>query len=321
MSTPATAALSDAASATGSGNGTSGTGGVGTGSSGAQTGTGTAGTSGAAVTGFWSTWDKPEQKETRDWVANKAYADPFVLAKSARDWETQAATLRAGKGYPTQTRNADGTFGPPDPNAVKAWNALVGVPETPDKYDIPLPENNPYPMFKNFMAEELHKAGVPAAMAPILAKGYEAAVGKMETQLREAENAQSAEALVQLQGSWGAQYQERMALAARGKEWLAKEAGGLDDLQLRTLESVLTTPKFLTAMWKIGAGNREASFAGGDHPPGFTGGAAEAQARLDQIMADRSAGKISDFQWRGGVEKEVVELANKIANGMAPPNG
>ena len=88
------------------------------------------------ATGFWSTWDKPEQKETRDWVANKAYADPFVLAKSARDWETQAATLRAGKGYPTQTRNPDGTFAPPDPNAVKAWNALVGVPETPDKYDI-----------------------------------------------------------------------------------------------------------------------------------------------------------------------------------------
>ena len=103
-------------------------------------------------------------------------------------------------------------------------------------------------------------------------------------------------------------------IGARGKR-------GLDDLQLRTLESVLTTPKFLAAMWKIGAGNKEAGFAGGDHPGGFTGGASEAQARFNQIQIERAAGKISDFQWRNGIEKEALDLAQRIANGMAPGNG
>jgi len=301
MSTPASQALADSTT---------------------QQTTTTATTTQANPNGFWKDWTAPELKETRDWVANKNYSDVQTLAKSARDWETQAATLRAGKGYPTQTRNADGTFGPPDPNAVKAWNALVGVPETPDKYDIPVPENNPYPQFKTFMAEELHKVGVPAAMAPALARGYEAAVAKMEAQIREQENTQSAEALARLKDEWGANYQERMAFAARGKAWLAQEAGGLSDLQLRVMESVLTTPKFLSAMWKIGSGNREASFAGGDHPSGFTGGVSEAQARMDQLTAERSAGKISDLQWRDIVKPggEYDQLRDKIVNGMAAGN-
>ena len=311
MGTPATQALADAAS----------TGTVGTAAPGA--GAAPAGASPAVVpnpNGFWKNWTAPELKETRDWVANKNYADVQTLAKSARDWETQASTLRAGKGYPAQTRNADGTFGPADPNAVKAWNALVGVPDSPDKYDIPLPENNPYPQFKTFMAEELHKAGVPAGMAPALAKGYEAAVAKMETQLRAEEDTRSREALLELERQWGPNYKERLAFAARGKDWLAKEAGGLDEVQMRVLESVLGTSKFVTAMWKIGAGNREAAFAGGDHPGGFSGGASEAQARWNQIQADRAAGKISNLQWAdmskpGG---EIPQLIDRIANGNAP---
>lgn len=277
------------------------------------------GATGAAAnqTQFWSTWNAPEQKETREWVANKNYADPFTLAKTAQTLEREAATLRAGKGYPTP--GADGKV---DPNAQKAWNTLTGVPETADKYDIPVPEGNPYPQFKGFMQEALHKAGVPAAMAPALARGYEEAVQKMEAQIRETENTQSAAQLAELQNTWGAQYQERVALAQRGKEWLSKEVGGLSDIQMRTLESVLTTPKFMAAMWKLGAGNGEARFAGNNADGGgaFQGGASQAQGRVDQIMAERSAGTIKDHQWReiskpGG---ELDQLRDKIVGGMAP---
>lgn len=264
---------------------------------------------------FWNSWNLPDQKETRDWIANKNYDSPFTLAKTAQQLERETATLRAGKGYPVP--GADGKV---DPNTQKAWNALTGVPDTADKYDIPLPADNPYPQFKGFMQEALHKAGVPAAMAPALARGYEEAVQKMEAQIRETENTQSAQQLVELQNQWGAQYQERVALAARGKEWLAKEVGGLSDIQMRTLESVLTTPKFMAAMWKIGAGNGEARFAGGEHSGGFQGGASEAQAQFDKYQADRSAGIIKDHQWReiskpGG---ELDQLRDRIVAGMAP---
>lgn len=265
---------------------------------------------------FWAGWDKPEQADTRTWVQNKNYADVFTLAKTAQGLEKEAATIRAGvKGYPTA-----GQDGKVDANAVTAWRTLVGVPESADKYDIPVPENNPYPNFKTYMAEELLAAHVPAAMAPLLAKGYEKAVTRMETELRAQEETASTQGLEQIKNSWGAQYQERMAIANRAKAWIAKEAGGLNEIQLRTLESVLGTPQWLTMLYKFGEGNRESVFAGdGGSPPSFQGGATEAQARIDQLTADRSAGKITQGQWaeitkQGG---EYDQLIQRIAAGHA----
>jgi hypothetical protein len=305
MSTPAAAALSDAGGAP------------------AAPAPGAAPAAPAASpNAFWNGWSAPEQKETREWVANKNYPDTFTLAKTAQSLEREAATLRAGKGYPVDKPGADGK---PvrDENAWKAWNTLTGVPESPDKYEIPVPEANPYPQFKGYMAEEFHKAGVPAAMATQLAKGYESAVARMEAELQKAENTASEQGLAQLKDTWGANFQERMAIAGRGKEWLAKEVGGLSDIQMRTLESVLGTPKFLSAMWKIGAGNGEARFAGSDQPGGnrFQGGASEARARLDHITTERSAGRINDSQWRELAKQggEIEQLTNQIAAGFAPP--
>lgn len=310
MSTPAAQALSGA-NASGAAAGASGTPGADAG------GAAGAGAQPANQPQFWSGWNLPDQKETREWVANKNYDSPFTLAKTAQTLEREAATLRASKGYPTDTVNADGSVTQADPNARKAWNTAVGVPETSDKYNLKADER--FPEFTKFMAQEMHKAGVPLAMAPALQKAYDAANAATLKQIETQENTASEQGLAQLKDAWGANYQERVSLASRGKEWLSKEVGGLDDIQMRTLESVLTTPKFMAAMWKIGAGNGEARFAGGDNPRGFTGGASEAQTRLNQITTERAAGTIKDAQWReldkpGG---ELEQLRNRIAGGMA----
>jgi hypothetical protein len=310
MSTPATAALSDAA----------------TGGAAPNAGTAAPGAGGTATpaapnpNAFWNSWNLPEQKETRDWVSNKNYENPFVLAKTAQQLEREAATLRAGKGYPVP-----GQDGKVDPNAQKAWNTLTGVPETPDKYDFKLPAD-PMPnapgVTQKLLAEEFHRLGVPAAMAKQLGPALiDGVLGKLEAQTREIENAQSAAALKELERAWGSNYQERVALGKRGQEWLAKESGGLNDVQMRVLESVLGTDKFMTMMWKIGAGNGEASFAGDNLTGGrsFSGGASEAQAKLNQMTADRAAGRLTDAQWREFSQKggDLEKLTNIIANGMA----
>lgn len=299
MSTPAAAALADAATQPAS----------------ATT------TTPAANEGFWKDWNAPEQKDTRDWIANKKYADPFVLAKTAQGLEKEAASLRTAvsvKAYPEDVRNPDGTFKKADENAVKAWRTAMGVPEKAELYDIKPPEGSPYPQFTNYLKDVLHQAGAPPGMAKVLANGYEAAVSKLETELRTAEDAKSAADLKQLEQEWGSNYQERIALGARGKDWLAKEVGGLNDMQLRTMESVLGTAKFLSLMWKFGEGNKEPSFAGGDKTRGFEGGASGAQAEWDQIMANRTAGKISNHVWND--PKEIARrdaLVERIANGNA----
>jgi hypothetical protein len=74
----------------------------------------------------------------------------------------------------------------------------------------------------------------------------------------------------------------------------------------------------MSAMWKIGAGNKEAAFAGNSgHPSQFGNSAEAAQAELNLITADRAAGKISDFQWRETASKRVDELRDIIVAGMA----
>lgn len=272
----------------------------------------------AANQAFWDSWQAPEQKEVRDWVANKNYADPFTLAKTAQGLEKDAATLRSQvslKGYPTDKVNPDGTVIKADPNAVKAWRETMGVPETPDKYDIKLPTTSPYPQFQTYLQSMMHEAGVPAAMAPALAKGYETAVTRLEAELKERETADSKLKLAELERAWGPQYAERTSLAARGKEWIAKEAGGITDAQLRTMESVLGTDKFMTMLWKFGAGNKEPGFAGSNsNPAGFQGSASAAQAALDQLTADRVAGKVTTEAFR----VKQTELTNIIIAGMKP---
>src|SRR5271154_4254743 len=168
MGTPASQALSDATSTSGDA------------AKGAAPATGSNGQP-AANEGFWSTWTAPEQKETREWAANKKYADPFVLAKTAQGLEREAAQLRTAvnvKAYPSDTQNPDGSVKMADENAVKAWRTSMGVPETADKYDIAPPEGSPYPQFTGYLKEVLHQAGSPPGMAKLLANGYESAVVK-----------------------------------------------------------------------------------------------------------------------------------------------
>ena len=320
MSTPAAAALSGTSAATPA----PGAGGAPGGAAAVQPGAGGGGAGpaggGASNQPFFDSWlpaAAPENKDTRDWLANKNFADPATLVKSYRAIETEASTLRSAanlKGYPVDKVDpTTGAVTKADENQVKAWRTTMGVPETADKYEIPLPSTNPYPQFAQFMKEGMLEANVPAAMAPRLAAVYEAAVAKMETQLRAQEDTQSQAKLLELQNSWGSAYQERVALAGRGKEWLAKEVGGLNEVQLRTMEAVLGTDKFMTAMWQIGAGNKEASFAGGNgNPAGFANSASEARAQYDQLQADRAAGKVTTEVYR----KRERELAETIAAGF-----
>src|SRR5271168_821428 len=120
----------------------------------------------AANEGFWKDWNAPEQKETRDWIANKKYADPFVLAKTAQGLEKEAANLRTAvsvKAYPADGQNPDGTVKKADDNAVKAWRTAMGVPDKAESYDIKPPEGSPYPQFTNYLKDVLHQAGAPPA--------------------------------------------------------------------------------------------------------------------------------------------------------------
>lgn len=277
---------------------------------------------------FFSGWfdgNQPEGKEISGWLANKNFADPATLVKSYRGLETEAATLRSAanlKGYPTPTKNADGTVKPVDPAALSAWKTAMGVPESADKYDFGDLAKTPGvdPGFVKLLAEELHGVHTPAALATVQAGAYERAVARHVENLIKAENEQSEAAKRQVESEWGANFQERSQLGKRGMDFIAKQVGGLTDEQWRQIERTVGTGKFMNMMWQFGSGNREMSFPSGNSngDQGFVGGVAAAQAEYDQLMADRTNGKISDRAWRETGSKREQELAAIIAGGFAP---
>jgi hypothetical protein len=284
--------------------------------------TATSGTTGAANESFWSGWADSSDKDVREWAQNKNYPDVKTLARTALGLEKLMGAEKAGRTVvlPADEYDKDGKLLKADDAGRKAYYAKIGVPESPDKYDLQVPADNPYPQFSKYISQMFHENGVPARMATQLAKGYEATMAKMETEIRAQEDAKSQTDMQELERSWGSNYQERVSLAQRGSSYLEKEVGGLTDIQKRTLESVLGTPKYMTLMWKIGAGNQEARFAGDTNRGNqFGSSSGEAQARLDAIQADRAAGKINDFKWRemakpGG---ELDSLRDQIVKGFA----
>lgn len=203
----------------------------------------------------------------------------------------------------------------------QAFYAKIGVPAKAEDYNLPVPADNPYPEFKTLMQSVFHENGVSSRQALAISKGWEGALGKMEEAIRAREDAQSNLEMAELERAWGANYQERLAIGARGRAWLSEQLGGLTDVQQRQLESLLGTTKFMTMMWKFGAGNKEISTAGGDAQKGggFAPSASDAQRELDQIRADRQNGKISDYEWRDldKPDGKIAQLTKTIIAGMA----
>lgn len=262
---------------------------------------------------FWNGWDKPEQKEVRDFVANKNYADPYELAKSYRELErTRGHNVVP---IPRDEYDPQGNLVKPDDVGRAAWNKAMGVPESPDGYQLPVPENNPYPEFTAEVQKMFHANGVPPRMASALVKGYESAIQAAEASLRAREDAASEAGVLDLEREWGPKFQENSTLAARGWELATKQFGITPESQ-RALETAIGTTAYLKMMHALGSANAEGRFAGeAGHGTRFQGGASEAQSRLDQITADRAAGKINDHQWRN-MQGEVDALRDRIVGGM-----
>jgi hypothetical protein len=157
-------------------------------------------------------------------------------------------------------------------------------------------------------------------MAGVIAQGYEAALTKMETEMRAQEDAQSKAGLLELQRDWGAKYQENLSFANRARELFTSKVSGFTADKERAMEAMLGTPTWLNFLAEIGRGNKEPGFAGGDAGKGFGNNAEAAKSELDSITARRTAGEIKDYEWRelskqGG---KLDQLRDAIVGGMAP---
>lgn len=249
----------------------------------------------------------------KTWLAGKKYESPEVLASSAYSLEQMYGADKAGRTVllPKDEADAEG---------LKAFRAKIGVPENAEGYKLPRPEGSDE-TFSKIASGWFLETGIPAKAAEALtAKWNEYIAGEMAA-METSDKQKSEGELNALKGEWGVNFDANAELGRRGLREFGTKAG-LDDADLKKLETSIGTAKMLKLFTKLGEVTQESTFVGGDgQPKGFQTSVEGARLQVNQITADRAAGKISDHAWRTEYADKVQRLGLIIASSITPPGG
>lgn len=255
-----------------------------------------------AATGWW---DSVKDAEVKGWLGNKKFPDAESALKSYWGLERLMGADKAGRTVMLPKDEAD----------EAGWRALaskIGVPETPDGYKLPLPEGVD-DGFAKTASKWFHEAGVPPRAANRIAEAWNAWIGEQVQTGEAADRAESEKQMGALEKEWGGEFTAKRELAQRGYRDFAKHFGLDDKAALERAESVLGAANLTKFFAGLGELNGESSFAGPDGKGSFGVTPQEAQRQVDQIIADRTAGKINDTQWRKEYEPQIRKLGEIIA--------
>jgi hypothetical protein len=222
----------------------------------------------------------------KDWIANKNFSDPVTALTSAFNQEKLIGADRAGRTVvlPKDDKDLEGQ---------KAFRAKMGVPETPDAYNLPSTEGQD-PAFIKASAALFHGQGVPPASARAIFEGFNKHIGEMVKAEETAAQLESAKQMEAVKNEWGQNFDAHSEIARR-----FVTAAGLNQEQLGAVEEALGTATFLKTFHAMGRGLGEASFAGGD------GGAPNASSRqaMDDLRQRRINGQIGEAEYHLEVER------------------
>lgn len=247
--------------------------------------------------------DKADPKELSDaeWIANKKYGSPGDLVKAHRALEGK---LGADKIVLPK--------GPDDVEGMKALHKALGVPETPDGYQLKLADGYDEGFVKSFQ-EQAHKAGMPPQAAQQLVDWFE--------QTTAADAAASAETAGKvLKAEWKDGYQQQLDVARQGMERL-----GLTPEDLNSMAVGYGLDRVMLLMNRIGRGTAEDNGL-----PGSGGGGA---AMTAETVASRKAEIINSPELRDKLSKgdkalsqewdaiakfEADQMAQRFGGGVPP---
>ena len=253
-------------------------------------------------------WDSFKDGEVKSWAANKNYQDPEMLAASFRSLESVYGADKAGRTVvlPKDDNDAEGW---------KSFRAKLGVPETPDGYKLPLPDGDGG-TFAKTASNWFHEAGVPPKAAEKIASAWNNYIADQVKAGQESDAKASEAALGELRAEWGPNYDSNVEMARRANREIAAQAG-LEDADLQKLESGLGTAKMLKLFAKLGEYVAESHFQGGNTSASFGMTPDRAREELNQITADRAAGRINDYAWRTEFGPKMEKLIGVITGGKA----
>jgi hypothetical protein len=197
------------------------------------------------------------------------------------------------------------------------WSAVynrLGRPESPDKYELPVPEGDDG-SFAQAAAPVLHELGLTTKQAQGLAEWWNKASASRIEAADEAFSVQSEAEYKQLQREWGAAAAQNEELAKRAVLKFGKEAG-LDEATFDSLERAIGTAKVMKLFHAIGAQFSEAAFVASDTPTGGAMTPAQARNKQAAMFTDKefmSRYLNADERIRQGAIEEMM-LLTRMAN-------
>ena len=182
-----------------------------------------------------------------------------------------------------------------------AWSqvyARLGRPETPDAYELPVPDGDDG-AFASHAAKWMHEAGLSKGQAQKLAEMNNQYISEQVAQYEANLAAQQDREMSELKTEWGSAYDQNVEIAKRG----AKQFG-LEEKMLNNIEEAIGTKAMLSLFHNIGSKIGEHQFKTGDAESGFILSPAAAKERIAQLNGDRDWAQ----KYLAGGQKEKMEM-------------
>lgn len=170
-----------------------------------------------------------------------------------------------------------------DADGLRGIMAKLGLPETPDGYELPVPEGHP-DAFAKAAAAKLHEIGVPKGMAQkIAAFNNEYLSSQMAAQAEQIEARDVAD-IDAMRAEMGDQYDKNIELSRR-----VRRSAGLSDDEALSIARSIGLKRATMMFAELGKSMGEHRFAGGDGGSSTFGMSIEgARARITELRKDQA---------------------------------
>lgn len=230
----------------------------------------------------------------------------FVESKGFKTADDALVSLQNAEKLIGMDRAGRAIYKPKDDNdadGIKAFRAALGVPEKAEDYKLPVPEGDDG-KYAGVVASWFHEAGIPTAAAQTLAKKQNEYIAKLVAEEQAAERAEGERQLAALKTDWGDSFS---ANTEHAKRFL--KASGLTDEQVGAIEGALGAAAMLKVFHQWGTRIGESAGVEGERRPGFSGGKAEIQQKIDELRQKRLQNQIGERDYLSQLET----LSNQLA--------
>ena len=218
----------------------------------------------------------------RRWAQGKGWKDPLAAVESNYNLERLIGLDRAGRTLVLPREDAA-------PEELQAFRSRLGVPESPEGYQLPVPEGAPED-FAHTAAQWMHEAGVPAKSAEQLVTRWNAHLDAAQRAGEQHHQVESAAQLDALKGEWGSNFEVNAEHARRAALHFLPAPEGTERLRMMAqVERAMGTGNFMRFMAKVGRGLGEHQMVQSGESGGHGALApGEARARIAELRADRA---------------------------------